>query len=251
MKLLRHDMHSLTGIYALDAMEPGAQLDRFVSHLHRCQACVAEVHGLREVATSLAFAVAAEPPAHMRARVLAAASRTRQLPPQTSRRSRPRQSRLWVPRLAVAVAVVAAIAVAALGIAQVKTERRLNQARQQSQAIAAVLVAPDARILTRRTAVGGVTTVVVSAVRRELVVTTEGLPALPRGQVYELWLLGPPRVRPAGLLPAPTAGRIGPVLASGLVPGDELGLTVEPAGGTSRPTTTPIVVLPLPRTARG
>jgi hypothetical protein len=32
---------------------------------------------------------------------------------------------------------------------------------------------------------------------------------------------------------------------SRLVSGDQLGLTVEPAGGTSRPTTTPILVLPL------
>ena len=71
------------------------------------------------------------------------------------------------------------------------------------------------------------------------------LPPPPHGKVYELWLLGPPRVRPAGLLPATTGGHTAPVLVAGLVSGDQLGLTVEPAGGTSRPTTTPIVVLPL------
>jgi hypothetical protein len=33
------------------------------------------------------------------------------------------------------------------------------------------------------------------------------------------------------------------VLASGLSSGDAIGVTVEPAGGTAAPTTTPIVVL--------
>jgi anti-sigma-K factor RskA len=36
------------------------------------------------------------------------------------------------------------------------------------------------------------------------------------------------------------------VLATGVVKGDTLGLTVEPAGGSAQPTTTPILALPLP-----
>jgi hypothetical protein len=35
------------------------------------------------------------------------------------------------------------------------------------------------------------------------------------------------------------------VIASGLRPGDQTGLTIEPAGGSAQPTTTPIVVVPL------
>jgi hypothetical protein len=53
-------------------------------------------------------------------------------------------------------------------------------------------------------------------------------------------------VRSAGLLPLPSAGQTAPVLASGLVAGDKVGMTVEPAGGTSLPTTTPILLLTLP-----
>ena len=45
---------------------------------------------------------------------------------------------------------------------------------------------------------------------------------------------------------AATAGRTEPLLATGLVPGDKLAMTVEPAGGTSAPASTPIVVVPLP-----
>jgi hypothetical protein len=39
------------------------------------------------------------------------------------------------------------------------------------------------------------------------------------------------------------------VLASGLVAGDQLGLTVEPAGGSKQPTTKPILLLSLPQKA--
>jgi anti-sigma-K factor RskA len=100
-------------------------------------------------------------------------------------------------------------------------------------------------------ATGGVTTVVLSADRRELVISTSGLAALKPGKTYELWLIGPSAaqttaIRSAGLLPAAVAGHTTPVLASGLVAGDKLGLTVEPAGGSRQPTTTPVLLLSLP-----
>ena len=56
MKLFRHDLHSLTGAYALDALEEGAESERFARHLDRCSSCASEVRGFREVATELAFA---------------------------------------------------------------------------------------------------------------------------------------------------------------------------------------------------
>ena len=36
------------------------------------------------------------------------------------------------------------------------------------------------------------------------------------------------------------------MVATGLVTGDKLGLTVEPAPGSKQPTTTPILALPVP-----
>ena len=108
-----------------------------------------------------------------------------------------------------------------------------------------MLGAGDARAVTQPTSAGGTATVVYSRTRHALIVTSAQLPPPPPGKVYELWLLGPPRVRPAGLMPATEHGHTTPVLVNGLVPGDQLGMTVEPAGGTSRPTTTPILVLPL------
>src|SRR5436190_3521266 len=125
---LRHDLHSLAGAYALHALDSPAERDRFERHLTRCPSCTAEVRGFREVATAMAFAATAEAPPELRGRVLAAAARTRQLPPEVSTQgiqgvhARPPVTRTWLPWLSGAVAL-ASIAVAVFfGLAQSHTQ---------------------------------------------------------------------------------------------------------------------------------
>jgi hypothetical protein len=251
MKLFRRDLHSLSGAYALDALKQGAESERFARHLNRCPSCASEVREFREVATAMAFAAAAAPPPELRDQVLAAAALTRQLPPEVKSHARGRRARAprarvpWVPWLS-GVAAAAVVVAVLFGYAQAHTEQELSQARAQSQAIALVLSAPQVKLLTHATTKGGVATVVLAADRHEMVVTTSGLPALPAGKVYQLWLIGTKKTVSAGLLPSATSGQTRPVLASGVVKGDTLGLTVEPAPGTAQPTTTPILALPLP-----
>lgn len=244
MRLLRHDMHTFTGVYALDALD-NAERERFERHLHRCQACAGEVRGLRETATMLAVAVARQPPPALRERVLAAVARTRQLPPVGEQQPRPEPRPVWRTRLAVAMAAVCLVAALVLGITQIATQHQLDRAQARNRAVAALLAAPDARIMTKATAAGGTVAIVVSRQQHKMIVTAAGLPPLPSAKVYELWLIGSVKIRPAGLLPAPAAGRAGPVLVPELLPGDRLGLTVEPAGGSAQPTTKPILVAPL------
>ena len=246
MRLLRHDLHSLSGAYALDALEAGGERDRFTRHLGRCPSCASEVRGFREVATALAFATADEPPAGLRDRVLAAAARTRQVPPEVSTHARPRRTRPWVPWLSGVVATASIVVAVLFGFAQAHTQDELNQVKAANQAISLLLSAPRAKLLTHVVTHGGVATVVLAADRHELAVVTTGLPALPAGQVYQLWLIGKPKIVSAGLLPAARNGQTPAVLATGVVKGDTLGLTVEPAGGSAQPTTTPILALPLP-----
>jgi len=246
MPFLRHDMHSLSGAYALDALEAGAERDRFARHMSRCQSCASEVRGFREVATALAFAAAAEPPPELRDRVLAAAARTRQLPPEVRTHARPRRTRSWVPWLSGVVATASIVVAVLFGFAQAHTQQQLNQAQAENKAISLLLSSPQVTLLSRSTTKGGVATVVLAAARHQLVVVTNGLPALPAGRVYQLWLIGKTKIVSAGLLPAATSGRTAPVLASGVVKGDTLGLTVEPAPGSAQPTTKPILALPLP-----
>ena len=129
----------------------------------------------------------------------------------------------------------------ALGVAQVVTQHQLDAARANNAVIARIAAAPDVRVETMRTSVGGTVTVVFSAEQHEAVVAATGMPSLPSAETYQLWVIGPASARSAWLLP-----RTGPVLAPGVRPGDRIGITVEPSGGTSSPTTTPVIALPVP-----
>jgi anti-sigma-K factor RskA len=246
MSVQSHELHLLTGVYAVDALT-GAELDEFEKHLQRCTSCTEEVRGLRETAARLGMTTAIEPPPEMRRQVLAAASRTRQLPPSGGgllARDRPRRVtrlRRSLPRSVAVVAMAAVIVV--LAVLQVNTRHELQQTQQESRAVAAVLAAPGARIEMSSTTVGGSVTAVISPRDREAVVTTVDMPAPSDAKVYQLWVISASGARSAALLPGGSTGITSPVLAADVQPGDRLGITVEPAGGTSRPTTTPIVLL--------
>ena len=57
MKVMRDDLHVLTGSYVLDAISD-AEREEFERHLQHCPTCEAEVRGLRETAARLALAYA-------------------------------------------------------------------------------------------------------------------------------------------------------------------------------------------------
>ena len=254
MSTRSHELHLLTGVYSLDAL-PDEERAEFERHLAKCPSCVDEVKGMREAVARLAMATAVVPPPQLRERVLADVPRTRQLPPaggrlltRTGKRARVRRWPLSRASLTAGVlAVVAAIAF--LVVTQVSTTSQLHQSQAANRAIAAVLAAPDARIELASATVGGTVTAVVSTREREAVVTTAGVPSLPRAQVYQLWVMtAAGTAKSAGLLTFTSSGSAVPVLADDVLPGDQLGITVEPAGGTPQPTTTPIVIVPVSST---
>ena len=117
-----------------------------------------------------------------------------------------------------------------MGTAMDGAEHRLEAARGSSHAMAVVLGAPDAVMLTARVTSGGHATIVMSRRDRALVFTASGLHGLPPARAYQLWVMGPGGPRSAGLLRAGAGGRAGPMVVSGLSRGDRVGLTVEPAG---------------------
>jgi anti-sigma-K factor RskA len=248
----RHELHLLTGSYALDALPDDEQAD-FEEHLARCPSCAEEVRGLRETAARLAMATAVVPPPEMRARVLAAVPRTRQLPPMTrnqlaraGKRTGLRR-RISLSRAGLTGGILTlAAAVAFLLVTQLSTNQQLQQAQASNRQIAAVLGAPDARFESVPVTAGGTITAVMSLRQQEAVVTTADLPSLPGTRVYQLWVMtSSGAARSAGLLTVTSAGSTTPVLADGVRSGDEFGITVEPAGGTAQPTTTPVVTMPV------
>ena len=157
---------------------------------------------------------------------------------------RPSLARRWaqMPRLVGAVAVASVAVAVGLGITQISTQHQLDTVQASNAAITRVVQAPDARIEKKATA-GGTVTVVFSSQRDAAVITTSKLTSLPSGRVYQLWVMSSAGARSAGLVSQPD--QASQVLAAGVRSGDKIGMTVEPAGGTSTPTTTPVLVVPL------
>jgi hypothetical protein len=237
----RADPHTLAGAYALDALG-GADRARFERHLSACPSCSQETRGLLETATRLAASTAARAPDGLRDRVLAAAARTRQHPPAVAQLKSAWPGRRW----GMAIACGALAVTLAIGGIAFSAQHQLSQEQARARAIAAVLNAPDAAMMTAHTSPRGKATVVMSHQARALVFTAARLPTLPSSERYELWLVGSTGPRSAGMLPQPHAGMTAPVIVSGLRAGDEVALTVEPAAGAQQPTPPMVMMLPLP-----
>ena len=251
----RAELHTLAGPYALNALPPRDRA-RFERHAAACDACAQEVRGLLETTARLAGAAAVPPAAGLRERVLAEAARTRQLPPVAAGlgaarwpwRARPAAASgggparpPWLRRAALALSAGFAAAAVAFGAAALVTQHSLSQSQARDHLLAAVLTAPDAKMTTAAMAGGGTAAIVMSHREHALAVSCAGLPALPAGKAYELWLMGPLGERAAAMLPRPSHGMTSPVVATGLRAGDMVELTVEPAAGSPRPTSPPIL----------
>ena len=266
---MRHkrEAHTLAGPYAMDAISAPDRA-RFERHLTRCEDCAREIASLREATARLATAAAVSPPPALKARVMAAAAATRQRPPVPEPEVAPRtwpfrtwpfrtrplltwqgrpasRKRLAMAAGAVAAAAAVVAAVVVFGVSNGGMRDQLSRAQASSQQVAAVLTARDATMMTGAVLGGGTVTIVMSHSMRELVFTAAALHALPASRGYELWLIGPAGDRAVIMLPPARHGMTGPVVASGLRPGDHLALTAEPAAGAAHPAgrpTTPMML---------
>jgi Anti-sigma-K factor rskA/Putative zinc-finger len=250
VRIRREVPHTLAGAYALDALTEADRV-RFERHLGGCEACRQEAGNLREAAIRLAAVSAVPPPPRVREQVLAEAARARQQPPITvdmlAGSGAGRRAVRWrAPRMAVAIAGGCILVALVLGGLFIHTQRSLSLEQAHNRAIATILNAPDASIMSARAVTGGSATAVMSHRDHALVLTTAMLPALPGGRRYQVWLMGPRRTRAAGMLPVPHRGMTAPVVVAGVAPGDMVGLTVEPASGSAVPSSAPVLMLVLP-----
>lgn len=270
------DLHHLSGAYAVDALDP-AERESFEQHLAECADCRAEVAELSATAHRLSSMSEASPPPALRAAVLQGITRVRPLPPvvddpaanaatsaapvssgeEATGQEAPggpgtagtttdtgsggsggavvpfvRRTSTWL------AAAAAAVAIAVGGLAWGPWSDPASPLDQ-------VVSAADA---TRVSSTTGTMTAEV-AYSRQLgkgAITVSGLPAAPDGKTYQLWYVGADGVaRSAGLLDAGAQGTASMVLVGDPNNAAAVGMTVEPAGGSPRPTTDPIVVLAL------
>jgi anti-sigma-K factor RskA len=199
------DPHDLTAAYALDALDPD-EAEAYERHLSQCEECREQLAELNETAAALAFGTAAPaPPARLRTSILdAAAAERSNVVPLLRRR--------WVARgLAVAAAAAACIVVGlAVSLSQ-------SSAPPQKWTVA----------------VGS---------NGKATLSVSGLGAAPEGKTYEAWVIPSGQApRSAGLFSGSTSA----MQLHGTVPQHAVvAVTVEPAGGSNKPTTQPIFSVP-------
>ncbi|WP_288025787.1 anti-sigma factor [Arthrobacter sp.] len=261
---MEQQLHLLTGAYALNAVTTAERAD-FERHALDNPETRDEVRSLSETAALLAYGTPAEvPPPELKANVMAAIRNTRQLPssavvrdissarrPASQARRSSRERRRLHPALAAAAAlvVVGGVGLGGWAVGQNASHSSLErqlQAGQEQQAkqaeLLAIMASPDAKI--RTSTVGGATvTVASSAKANQAAILASDMPALPTGKTYQLWFISATGAVPAGLMAGTTGTAPALQILHGPVGGaTQVGITVEPAGGSPKPTTTPILV---------
>ena len=229
------DLHHLAAAYALDALDEGERAE-FEAHYPTCEICRQEVEQFRETAGQLADASATTPPASLERSVMAAIARTRQDAPVTTtasstvsvrheRRRRFQRSALLASAAALLVLVVGAVLI-------------IGQ-RGGTSPVEEVLGAPDAVVTTLALTPDGESgsfQVVWSPERDRVAVIANDLPDPGADRVYELWAIVDDTPVPAGLF-APDEGSVRRAVDIDDVDAMAWGVTVEPASGSTAPTT--------------
>lgn len=199
---MTHDeVTELLGAYALDAVDPDEKT-AIEDHLRDCARCRAEVADHRETAALLAHA-SADAPADLWDRIAGAIDQPADVMPIATHLDFGARRRRGVPSSAL-VAAAAAVVIAILGL----------QVRHQDQRIdslsTAMVSTPDAQLISAMALPGShvVELATSDGYRLPVVLTNEGkaylqaaqLPALHKGQTYQLWGMAGESVVSVGVL---------------------------------------------------
>lgn len=232
-----HDetMLDLASLYALEALEPGTDEWRTIrEHLSGCAICQDEYRVARAGASAVALSVAEAPPPALRARILSA------LPARTASSNVVllRRRQLFVA-LATAAAILVGVG-AYLSTPTTTTPSAIAPAPTAPHTTTATWIAACAPKLGARCHARGT---ISASPSKSMTFAMHGLAALPRGKTYQAWVIAPgasptpeptflPDSRGEGSVVIPVAPRKGLIVA----------VTVEPAGGSRQPTTTPFLL---------
>jgi hypothetical protein len=242
------DVHTLVGAYVLDAVDDGERA-AVESHLVDCPVCHAEVDELRVAAARLADGTWSVPPPRMRTTVLSSIGGIRQEPPARRAGRDGRATPRWRV-VAAAAAAAGVLAASAASVTYLVQERRVGDeratavaARRQGELVQTLLGASDATVRRGVLAGGGQVTVVSSAQRDGAVVVLADAPTIPADRAYQLWLMDGATPRSAGLFAAGASDAT--AVIRGVAGKAAVAVSVEPAAGSTAPTTQPLVGVPL------
>jgi len=218
------DPHTLVGPYVLDAL-PVDERDLFEEHLERCPGCRDEAAELFVAAAHLGQATAVVAPASLREQVLRQVEVTRQVGPRTPP-ARTLSRRSWPSTLAAAAVIAVVVALGALVL---QADQRADRAEQ----VAAIVSAPDARTVDV-TGEGASMRLVASQDHSSSVIVADDMAAPPAGKTYALWYQEDGELVPHGVFEPDADGSVRTKVDG--VPSDVVGVTIEPDGGSEKPT---------------
>lgn len=238
--LTHQDLSALVSAYALGAADPddAASVE---AHLLECEECRRELAASSEVVSMLALALpAVDPPAHLRSSILMAAGADRELNAvQAGKATVPNRARVGlVARIFRLLTPARALAVAATACAVVAIGVAVQEHRGSSpNAVEAALQAPGARV--RELSAPGSSAVRVITAPGQRAVFVGDMPTAPSGHTFQLWAI-PATGKPVslGLIGDGSVARtIRTVIGT-----KTYAITVEPSGGSTQPTTKPVMV---------
>jgi anti-sigma-K factor RskA len=158
-----------------------------------------------------------------------------------------RAQRRWFQRPAgilAAAAAAAAIFVGGSFAGQALYGDPADQfSENQAASLAEINAAADSQRASAETVDGQETTLVWSGELGLSAIIVEDLPALGDEKDYQLWYIGDEGPVSAGTFDTAGSGTVFRVLDGTMSAGDAVGVTVEPKGGSDKPTTDPIVAI--------
>jgi anti-sigma-K factor RskA len=262
------DLALNSGAYVLHALSD-AENARFEGLLAESEETRAEVTELADTAVELGLSVTpVDPPASLRASILDAIATTPQFAPlsvsevaeESDHELAPvapvvgtapvvtlaeeRARRHWYTRPATTlIAAAAAVALVFGGGVAINSVIQGQQLTASASQINQIQAAADYQRRTVDVSSGGSATVIWSVSERRSALLGTGMTKLPSGLTYELWYIGSDGATPAGTFDVDGSTTQSVVLAGKMNAGDSIGVTIEPAGGSKKPTTDPIAVV--------
>lgn len=237
--------------YALGALEKD-EAAKAEAHLASCRTCSAVLEDYRSVADSLALAVPmVEPPRSLRARTMqrALSGGKSKVISQLARRTAPPRQRNWFMPALVGATLVLALAALALNLwenvevgRQIQAQRDMLTVLAYQQGTAQIVRGTD----RAPSAVGRLYLDLDSGVAA---LVTVNMPSIANDRVYQVWLTTPEGLKSSGGIFQTDSSGNGLLLVRApqrLSTYVQVGVTVEPAGGSSAPTTEPVLLAKLP-----
>ncbi len=186
-----------------------------------------EVRAVRETMAVVSASTVAEPPAQLRAAVLAIAAS-----------NQPKQQRRWRTTALISVAAAIVAGLTAFGVQTLLRPTPTQSVAEQ------VMAAPDVRTVSRPLA-NGTATVVFSRDRGAGVLVMNNVPPPSPGTVYQMWLIDTKGPTSAGTMGTAAVSPSTTATLTNLGKSTALAFTVEPGAGSTQPTSPILATLPL------